>query len=205
MASDRSGDGLEQYTESDSSDRPGDAIESGMRETVAHPGIDGTWHHYGNIEWWEPDQLYDSDYARPICPVKHCASGRDHECRTICTRINPDEQLKPEFVETDNPVSGGWFCTHHGWFRIHNYARETESETEQATLLADGGQSTEGVQRLLPVDTIRRTDRTNDLPPRKPARPDTTPTTNPSDTTASRTVRYASTLMSLKSGSLTEK
>lgn len=135
-------DGLEQYTDSDGS---GDgALESGMREAVNHPGIDGTWHHYGALEWWDPEQLYGDDYARPICPVQHCATGEDHECRTICKRVNVDEVIKPKFINVDQPVSGAWFCVCHGWFRVYNHPRETAAEPEQAKLVTDGGRVQDG-------------------------------------------------------------
>lgn len=103
--------------------------DSGTREAQAHAGIHGTYHRHDVIEWWEPSSCeYTADYEHPVCPVNECASGDDgHECRIICKRID---------IEGG---SGAWNCAHHGYFRVFDYPAEPERETEQATLLADGG------------------------------------------------------------------
>lgn len=122
-------------------------IESGPREAVNHPGIDGTWHHYGALEWWDPENLYGDDYARPICPVSECATGEAHECRTICERIDVDRGIRDKFIDVAGKVGGGWYCGLHGWFRVFDYPREDESDTTQQTLIADGGTVEDDIDR----------------------------------------------------------
>lgn len=97
------------------------------REVVNHPGTNGTWHHYGNLEWWDPERLYDTEYACPICPVSEMASGTDgDECRMICKRI---------FVKQ---VGGAWYCGLHGWFRIFEYPRTIQRTEQSKLIVADG-------------------------------------------------------------------
>jgi len=114
-------------------------IHKGAREAVMHPGIDGTWHHYRTLEWWDPENMYDDDHARPICPVDECASGEPHECRTICERKDVDTEIADDFVDVEGPVGGAWFCRLHGWFRVFAHPREQSSETAQQKLIPDGG------------------------------------------------------------------
>ncbi|WP_135306343.1 hypothetical protein [Haloarcula amylovorans] len=95
------------------------------REQAAHPGIDGTWHHYGRLPWWSPEDLYDDGYARPQCPATIASSPGGHKCGVICERINDDEGR------------GAWFCFQHGDFRVFDWPRES-GRTEQ-TLLTEVG------------------------------------------------------------------
>ncbi|WP_435062369.1 hypothetical protein [Halobaculum sp. EA56] len=116
--------------------QPDGWADSGPREAQAHPGIHGTYYRYGNLEWWHPENLYDSDYQRPICPVNECATGEPHECRTIAERI-----------EVENG-SGAWLCKLHGHFRVFEYPRDDGTETEQAQLVADGGKEQSRIRCL---------------------------------------------------------
>lgn len=116
--------------------------DSGPREAQAHPGIHGSYHRYDVIEWFEPSTSeYTADHARPICPVGELASADDGSaCRLICERIG---------VEGG---SGAWRCPHHGYFRVFDYPTEEKRETEQATLLADGGRSTDEITHAVTCD-----------------------------------------------------
>lgn len=90
------------------------------REVAAHHGIDGTWHHYGALDWWPQDRW--QDYDHPICPVTQLAyTDEKAECRTICQRV------------TDEDGRGAWYCGLHGVFRVFEYPRD-RPETEQTTL-----------------------------------------------------------------------
>ncbi|MUW13943.1 hypothetical protein GJ633_04145 [Halorubrum sp. CBA1125] len=113
--------------------------DSGPREAQSHPGIHGSYHRYDVIEWSEPSGCeYTADYAKPYCPVGELATADDGSaCGMICERIG---------VEGG---SGAWRCPLHGYFRVFDYPAEPERETEQATLLTDGGrvQDTEGTDQ----------------------------------------------------------
>lgn len=98
--------------------------ETVQRECIEGPDISGSTHHYGHVEWMYPDQLYDDDYARPICPVSQLGCvDRPADCRRIAERV------------TDEEGRGAWFCGWHGVFRVFGYPRNQAESTEQQSLM----------------------------------------------------------------------
>lgn len=93
------------------------------------PDITGSWHNYGFIEWTEP---WEGDYLHPECPVTQLGSADEPVgCWRIAERL------------TDSEGRGAWRCPWHGHFRVFDYPREQVSESEQTTLVTDGGTDTE--------------------------------------------------------------
>lgn len=109
-----------------------------QRECVMGPDISGSYHHYGHLNWWEPDE-WNYDYRHPECPVSQLGSTDEKaECTQIAERV------------TDEDGRGAWFCGWHGSFRVFGYPRRTAAETAQQSLatfdtatsrLEDGGQA----------------------------------------------------------------
>lgn len=101
-----------------------------QRECIEGPDIHGSYHHYGHLDWWAPEDQYDGEYARPTCPVSQLGCvDEPAECTRVAERI------------TDDEGRGAWYCGWHGTFRVFDYPRERQrnSPGEQQTLIADGG------------------------------------------------------------------
>ena len=95
-----------------------------QRECVMGPDISGSYHHYGHLKWWAPNE-WTSDYRRPECPVSQLGSTeKKAECTRIAERV------------TDEEGRGAWFCGWHGSFRVFDWPREsrTVAGAEQSTL-----------------------------------------------------------------------